>query len=287
MHAAQWHPGRTGRYGSEGRRGNQYYTHSNGFVQNTKTPQRSNWAMLLPILIILAGVVAVSHITPFPMLLDAASGDLTLWRKPVAPGDKVIYLTFDDGPNPTATPQLLDLLNEKNVRATFFLIDDYVNESTARIVRRMAEEGHSIGQHTGQRWLLLKTPDGLAHKLTNAADKLERLSGHRPCKLFRPHAGWRSVSMFMGAKRAGYQIVGWSWMSWDFVWGKKRTGPRVAEHVLAHAAPGKIVVIHDGHHKNPRANREYAIEAAGLIIDQLRAEGYRFGTLCDLPESSK
>jgi peptidoglycan-N-acetylglucosamine deacetylase len=243
--------------------------------------------MLLPVLLAVAGIVAISHIAPFPMLLDALSGDLTLWRKPVPPGDKVIFLTFDDGPNPKATPDLLNLLKDKGVHATFFLIDDYVNESTAPIVRRMAAEGHAIGQHTGQRWLLLKTPDGLARKLTTAADKVERLSGQRPCKLFRPHAGWRSVPMFMGAKRAGYRIVGWSWMTWDFVLGKKRTGPRVANHVLAHTAPGKIVVIHDGHHKDPQADRQYAIEAAGLIIDRLRAEGYRFGTLCDVQASSR
>ena len=243
--------------------------------------------MIIALVLILTGIAAMSHIAPFPMLLDATSGELTVWRRPPQTGEKVIYLSFDDGPNPTATPQLLDLLREKQVHATFFLIDKYVAEETAPIVRRMAAEGHSVAQHSGDRWLMLRSPSGLAHTLLEAADKVERLSGTRPCKLFRPHAGWRSIPLLKGASDAGYKIVGWSWMSWDWVGFRKRTGPRVAAQIISHAAPGKIVVIHDGHHKNPRADRRYAIEAAGLIIDRLREEGYRFGTLCDLAESSR
>jgi peptidoglycan/xylan/chitin deacetylase (PgdA/CDA1 family) len=156
-----------------------------------------------------------------------------------------------------------------------------VNEETAPIVRRMFAEGHAVAQHTGRRWLLLKTPPALGRTLVSAADKVERLAGRRPCRLFRPHAGWRSSLMMRGAAKAGYRVAGWSWMSWDWVWFRERTGPRVANHILAHAAPGKIVVIHDGHHKNPRADRGYAIEATRRIIDGLRARGFSFGTLCE------
>jgi peptidoglycan/xylan/chitin deacetylase (PgdA/CDA1 family) len=88
--------------------------------------------------------------------------------------------------------------------------------------------------------------------------------------------------MMRGAGRAGYKIAGWSWMSWDWVGFRKRTGPRVAAQVVGHAAPGKIIVIHDGHHKNPRADRRYAVEATSQVIDELKARGYTFGTLCDV-----
>jgi peptidoglycan/xylan/chitin deacetylase (PgdA/CDA1 family) len=238
--------------------------------------------VLLGILLTIVGVLALAHTAPFPFLLDALDRNATVWRMPVSGAQKTVYLTFDDGPNPTATPELLDLLKAKNVKATFFLIDDYVNVETAPIVRRMFDEGHSVGQHTGRRWLLLRSPSHVARFLQRAADKVEHLAGRRPCPLFRPHAGWRGLAMFRGARRAGYTIVGWSWRSWDWVGFRQRTGPRVAAQVIANAGPGKIVVVHDGHHRNPRAERRYAIEAAGRIIDELRGRGYSFGTLCEL-----
>ena len=140
------------------------------------------------------------------------------WRMPAATGvGKTMYLTFDDGPNPAATPALLDLLKEKNVRATLFLIDDYVNETTVPIVRRIFNEGHSVGLHTGRRWLLLRSPSYVEKTLQSAATRIERLTSHRPCPLFRPHAGWRSSAMIIGARRAGYTVTGWSWMSWRLV----------------------------------------------------------------------
>jgi peptidoglycan/xylan/chitin deacetylase (PgdA/CDA1 family) len=238
-------------------------------------------SVLLGIVLAVLAVITLAHTAPFPFLLDALDQDATIWRMPVSAG-KTIYLTFDDGPNPTATPELLDLLKTKNVKATFFLIDDYVTEETAPIVRRIFDEGHSVGQHTGRRWLLLRSSSHVAEFLSTAGDKVERLTGRRPCRLFRPHAGWRSLAMFRGAGYAGYRIVGWSWRSWDWVGFRRRTGPLVAAQVTSNAAPGKIVVIHDGHHHNPRANRGYAIEAAGRIIDELKLRGYSFGTLCEL-----
>jgi peptidoglycan/xylan/chitin deacetylase (PgdA/CDA1 family) len=237
--------------------------------------------MVLFIILMAIGVATLSHVAPFPFLLDAANDQITVWRMPPTAGPKTIYLTFDDGPNPTATPELLDLLKEKNVRATFFLIGDYVDESTAPIVRRMFEEGHSVGQHSGDRWLLLKSSDTFAAKLRSDADKIQMFAGHQPCRIFRPHAGWRSLSMLRGAGLACYKVIGWSWMTWDWVWFRKRTPPRVSSQVLSHAAPGKIIVIHDGHHRNPRADRQYAIEATRRVVDGLSAEGYEFRTVCD------
>ena len=86
--------------------------------------------------------------------------------------------------------------------------------------------------------------------------------------------------MMRGVSRLHYKLVGWSFLTFDWVWFHERTGPRVANQVLTHAAPGKIVVIHDGHHRNPRAGRRYALDATALIIDGLRAEGYEFGSFC-------
>ena len=239
--------------------------------------------MIPAFVLVVIGILALSHVAPFPFLFDAAAGRLCIWRVSLPAKEKLVYLTFDDGPNLSATPQLLDMLKEKNVRATFFLIDRYVDARSAPIVRRMFEEGHTVGLHSGDRWLMAKSPEALGRRLRAAADRIELYSGHRPAALFRPHAGWRSVSMLVGLSRLRYRLVGWSWMTWDWCWFRERAGERVASQVLSHAAPGKIIVIHDGHHENREANRLYAIEATRLIIDGLKSRGFGFAILSEVP----
>jgi len=238
--------------------------------------------MVLFLALAAVAVLVLCHIAPFPFLLDAASGGVAMWEGPrERSGRKVVYLTFDDGPNPTATPELLDALREKNAAATFFVIDAYVHEGTAPILRRAFEEGHAVALHSGDRWLMLKSPDDLARVMDDAAARVERFGGRRPCRLFRPHGGWRSHSIIRGLRRSGYRLVGWSWMMWDWNWGRTRTPASVASRVLARARPGRIVVIHDGHHKDPAADRRYAAAAARLIVDGLRARGYEPAPLCE------
>jgi peptidoglycan-N-acetylglucosamine deacetylase len=236
--------------------------------------------MVVTIVVVVLGVTALSHTAPFPFLFDAVAGKASVWRVHEPAGRRMAYLTFDDGPNPTATPELLDLLKEKNVRANFFLIDEHLTEATAPITRRMFAEGHTVGLHSGNRWLMLYSASRLAAKLETAASRIELLTGHRPCPIFRPHAGWRSVPMFRGLNRLHYRLAGWSWLTWDWYWFRRRTGDRVAHQVLTHVGPGKIIVIHDGHHRNPRADRQYAVDAARQIVDGLRAKGYEFATFC-------
>jgi peptidoglycan/xylan/chitin deacetylase (PgdA/CDA1 family) len=236
--------------------------------------------MVVVIVAAAAGLTALSHMAPFPFLFDAFSGKVSVWRVMEPAGRRVVYLTFDDGPNPAVTGELLDLLKDRQVRATFFLIPEHVTEDTAPLVRRMFEEGHGVAQHSGNRWLMTYTPGRLAARLGAEADRIEKLAGQAPCPLFRPHAGWRSVPMMMGVSRRGYRLAGWSWMTWDWNWFRPRTGERVAAQVISNAAPGKIVVIHDGHHVNPRADRRYALEASRRVIDGLRARGFEFASLC-------
>lgn len=237
--------------------------------------------VMIVVAAIAAAVAALTHLAPFPGLLEVGYRKDSLWK---ADGNaRVVYLTFDDGPNPTATPALLDTLKAKGVQATFFVIPAHVTPETAPLLIRMRDEGHAVAQHTGARWLFLLPPGAMARRLDRDADHVEKLTGFRPSRIFRPHAGWRSVAMLEGLKRRGYRMAGWSWMSWDWYWFKARTGERVARQVAGHASPGQIVVIHDGHHANPRADRQYAVDAAALLIDTLRAKGYGFATLPDAP----
>ena len=222
-------------------------------------------------------VTVLAHTAPFPFLLDMT--DHTVWRMPTN-GPMTIYLTFDDGPNPTATGDLLDVLAKHQVKATFFIIDKHLTDETAPLVRRAFEEGHAVALHSHTRTLMFKTPDGLASTLEQAAARMERLTGHAPCRAFRPHGGNRSVPMLIGAGRAGYKVVGWGWMLWDFNWFRRRTADATVARVLDHASPGDIVVIHDGHHKDPRSDRRYAVEAVDRLIPALRERGFELGTIC-------
>jgi peptidoglycan/xylan/chitin deacetylase (PgdA/CDA1 family) len=224
------------------------------------------------------GAVVLTHTAPFPFLLDDVT-DRTVWRMPETE-PPIIYLTFDDGPNPAATPELLDALARHGVKATFFIIDKHLTAETAPIVRRAFEDGHAVALHSHTRALMFKTAGGLARTLTQAADRLERLAGRRPCRAFRPHAGNRSLPMLIGAARAGYTVIGWGWMLWDFNFFRAKTAGSLVPRLVDRASPGDIIVIHDGHHKDPRADRRYAVETVDRLIPELKAKGFEFGTIC-------
>src|SRR5262245_66400562 len=109
-----------------------------------------------------------------------------------------VYLTFDDGPNPSTTPDLLDVLAREQARATFFLIDRHITDRTAPLVRRMFADGHAVALHSSTRRYMLMSPDSFAVTLTGWADHVEHVAGRRPCRAFRPHAGWRSWTTYQG-----------------------------------------------------------------------------------------
>lgn len=226
------------------------------------------------------GLLSLAHVAPFPFLIEAVAPSRALWRMPPSSGRPTVYLTFDDGPNPTATPDLLDVLSREEAVATFFLINRHVNDATAPIVRRIFDEGHAVGLHTHTRRLMALTPEALARTLTDNADQIERLAGRRPCRAFRPHAGWRSGQMFQGLARIDHALVGWGWGLWDFNWYREPDPSSLASRLAGRVSDGDIIVIHDGHHENPRADRQYAVAATAQLIPALRDRGFQFGKIC-------
>ena len=117
-------------------------------------------------------LVFLAHTAPFPFILDSVAPGEAVWHIPNAAGPPTVYLTFDDGPNPNATPDLLDVLADVNAPATFFLIDQHLTEQTAPIVRRMFAEGHAVGVHSHTRRLMLESPQALADTVAAAADRI-------------------------------------------------------------------------------------------------------------------
>jgi peptidoglycan/xylan/chitin deacetylase (PgdA/CDA1 family) len=216
---------------------------------------------------------------PGPFVIDWMAGDRAIWQMPSASAPTV-YLTFDDGPNPSSTPDLLDVLEREGVHATFFLIDEHLNDETAPIVKRTFGEGHAVGLHSATRRLMFMTPEQLERTLTAAAERIERLAGGRPCRVFRPHAGWRSGQMYAGLSKADYDLIGWGWMLWDFNWFRRRSGAATFERVASRASDGDIIVMHDGDESAPTREQPHTIEATARLIPELRARGFSFGKVC-------
>jgi peptidoglycan/xylan/chitin deacetylase (PgdA/CDA1 family) len=88
------------------------------------------------------------------------------------------------------------------------------------------------------------------------------------------------MTMYQGLDKAGYRLAGWSWGMWDWNWWQQPRANTVADRLARKASPGDIIVIHDGHHKNPRADRRHAAETVRILVPRLKVRGYTFGTLC-------
>ena len=225
------------------------------------------------------GVIVLAHTAPAPFVLDAMAGERAVWHMPrTAP--PTVYLTYDDGPNPTTTPALLDVLAREHVSATFFVIDRHVTDETAPIVSRMFAEGHAVALHSASRREMLLPPSTLAHELTAAADRIEALTASRPCRVFRPHGGWRSGSMYVALRQIDYRLVGWGWMLWDVDWFRPRTADRIVARLIRRVSAGDIVVMHDGDESAPRRPQPQTVEATARLVAELRAKGFQFGTVC-------
>ena len=155
---------------------------------------------------IVSGVAALvlAHTAPFPFLLEFLGPERSVWHMPASDGAPTIYLTYDDGPNPAATPALLDVLAAQRVSATFFVIPRHVNELTAPIVTRMFEEGHRVALHSAHAYADAPAGRTSSHGCSmNRPAISTRLTGWTACRLFRPHAGWRGRRDVPGARSGG------------------------------------------------------------------------------------
>ena len=156
------------------------------------------------------------------------------------------------------------MLAREGASATFFVIPEFVTNETAPIVWRAVDEGHGVALHSGTRALMLKSPADFAALLEAQADRIESLSGARPCRLFRPHAGWRSGGMTRpGSRRVPTGRVGICPMGLN--WWRAPQPDRLASRLARRVSDGSIVVMHDGHHKNPHAERRHTATATAAL----------------------
>ncbi|MDQ6768894.1 MAG: polysaccharide deacetylase family protein [Gemmatimonadota bacterium] len=188
---------------------------------------------------------------------------------------KVVALTFDDGPNPYATPLILDTLRQKGVRATFFILGSHA-ERWPELVRRISHEGHQIGNHGYfHRKLHFKSPFYVSRDIRLGLRAIKRAGVPAP-RYFRAPHGFRSPWTSSIASSYGERTVGWSLGVYD----SDRPGvEEIVKRTLEGVTPGSIVLLHDGDGYNPDGDRTQTAAALPYIIDQLKTQGYEFATL--------
>lgn len=183
----------------------------------------------------------------------------------------VIAMTFDDGPNPTLTPKLLDILKARNIKCTFFVVGELAARYPS-IIQRIIAEGHEIGNHTYTHRTLTASSDAKIHEeLQKSQDAVLKAAGVRP-RLFRPPGGATNQRINqMIYNDFGYSCIMWSVDPQDW----RRPGISVVTSRLVNGAhKGAIMLAHDIHPPT--------IAAVPAMFDQLLAKGYQFVTVSQL-----
>ena len=185
------------------------------------------------------------------------------WRLP-SKNEKVIYLTFDDGPIPELTPWVLDLLDKYNIKATFFCVGDNVRKYP-EIYQDVLDRGHKVGNHT------FNHIQGIRTFTRNYLKNTEQASKYIDSPLFRPPHGHMRLPQFFMLRRK-YKIILWDVVTRDY---SNRLKPEdVLDNVKNYARNGSIVVFHDS--LKAEKNMKYALP---LAIEWLKEQGYVFKTI--------
>jgi peptidoglycan/xylan/chitin deacetylase (PgdA/CDA1 family) len=199
------------------------------------------------------------------------------WKIAVEKGEKALYLTFDDGPHPIATPFVLDALAKYNAKASFFCIGKNVVDHSA-IYKRIIDEGHTVGNHTFHHVNGWKVND------REYIDDVLKASEFIDSKLFRPPYG--RITRFQSAVLRGklaaktqlkienskFNIIMWDVLAAD--WDNKISGERCYENIICNATSGSIVVFHDSAKAMERM--QYALPK---VLDHYSQQGYTFKAL--------
>lgn len=188
-----------------------------------------------------------------------------VWSIPVK--ERVLYLTFDDGPHPVVTPFVLDQLKKYGAAATFFCIGKNVQEYP-HIYRRVLMEGHRVGNHTHNHLNGWKTDDKTY--LANIREAAQLIDSN----LFRPPYGRISLfqSDLLRREPLNYNIIMWDVLSADF--DRALDGERCVRNVTGHARPGSIVVFHDSEKAWDRLRI-----ALPIVLEHFHQKGYRFESI--------
>jgi peptidoglycan-N-acetylglucosamine deacetylase len=225
------------------------------------------------------GSASAQTVTPASNLISAVPKSLqgtTIYEAKLKPNEKAIALTFDDGPGPKNTAQVLEILKQNHVKATFFMIGEMV-QNFPQVAKQVVADGHAVGNHTWHHWYRRMDTATAASEINRTADIIYKTTGAKTA-LFRPPGGFLNNGLAAYAKNNQYAVMMWSEESGD----AERRSPQTSglvKNVLKSAKPGAIVLMHDG-----GGNRAKTVKALPQIISSLKAQGYRFVTVPELLE---
>lgn len=192
-----------------------------------------------------------------------------VWDNPCE--GKTVYLTFDDGPIPEATPWVLELLKQHDIKATFFCIGDNIDKYPDTF-KQVIDEGHSIGNHTYNHLNGWNTENDIYRENFKKCEDAIQKSYHADVKLFRPPYGKIKTAQAKELKKLGYKIIMWDVLSADF--DRTITPKQCLNNVINNATNGSIIIFHDSIKASD--NMRYALPQA---ITYLKEKGFNFGVL--------
>ncbi len=203
------------------------------------------------------------------------NSDVALYLGPE--DDKTVYLTFDAGYSNDSVESILDTLKEKDVRGAFFILPGIIKNSP-ETVKRMADEGHLVCNHTTSHGDMSKISniDEFKAELSGVERAYYELTGREMEKYFRPPEGAFSVKTLSFCKELGYTPVFWSFAYADWDNGKQPSPDYAKEKILAQAHDGMVMLLHPTSQTNASVLPD--------VIDELRNRGYCFGSLDDLKQ---
>jgi peptidoglycan-N-acetylglucosamine deacetylase len=181
-----------------------------------------------------------------------------------------VAVTFDDGPDPEVTPRVLDLLDERGARATFFCIGERVRQHP-QLAREITTRGHEVANHSYRhlnRFSLLG-PHQLAGEVARAQEAICAASGEAP-RFFRAPVGLRNPFLEPVLAHANLQLVSWTRRGFDTV--SRQAGP-VLERLTRQLGAGDILLLHDGHAAHSRAGTPVVLEVLPALLAALGAAG--------------
>lgn len=193
--------------------------------------------------------------------------------------ERVVALTFDDGPCHPHTGQLLDILDREGIRATFFMVGNNVVREPG-LAAEVASR-HAVGNHTFTHpHLTWSRPKKIRDELERARAAIHDATGNVPT-IFRVPHGWYGPQVISTAGELGYRCVGWSVMAWDW---NRPPSEVIQRRILRGVRPGGVTLLHDGQDTDafPKADRSHTIAAVPRIIRRLKEGGYGFVTVPEL-----
>lgn len=187
--------------------------------------------------------------------------------------EKMISLTFDDGPHPKETHEILDVLDKYNVKGTFFVVGKHANWYSEPLIRA-AKEGHEIGNHTFSHPDISNlSSEDIKREIKECEDTLVKLTGKKPTLFRPPYGSYSEDNLAKIAKESGYKIILWTTI--DAKDWKNPPPSQISDIIINKAQNGDIILLHD-------YGTENTVKALNTIIPVMMKKGYKFVTVSEL-----